>query len=71
MPKVFLHYPEHTFQAEALASLAGELTTIGLACEKLPGTPVVRSTVWVFAHEYRSTEAFIGGATSSQKQTLC
>jgi hypothetical protein len=36
MPKVFINYPEGTFSASALDALAGEITTIGRECEKLP-----------------------------------
>ena len=40
MPKVFISYPEGTFSEGALDALAEEITTAGLACEKLPDTPL-------------------------------
>ena len=67
MPKIFLHYPEDTFDLESLAALAEELTTIGLACEKLPNTPFVRSTVWIYMRAYGSGTVFVGGSKSSTK----
>jgi len=62
LPKIHLHYPEGAFNATTLNSLAEELTSIGLECERLPDTPFVRSTVWIYAREYASNRVFVGGA---------
>lgn len=67
MPKVFLHYPEGAFEATSLPALAEELTTTGLACEHLPNTPFVRSTVWIYAQEYASNRVFVGGQPSATR----
>ena len=61
MPKVFINYPEGTFSEDALAALAEEITTTGLACEKLPDTPYVRSNIWVYAKEYAAERVYHGG----------
>ena len=61
MPKVFINYPEGTFSASALDALAGEITTIGRECEKLPDTPYVRSNIWVYAREYGAGKVYHGG----------
>ena len=67
MPKVFINYPKGTFSAHALDSLAEEITTIGLECEKLPDTPYVRSNIWVYAREYSVDEVFHGGKPRGTK----
>jgi phenylpyruvate tautomerase PptA (4-oxalocrotonate tautomerase family) len=67
MPKVFIHYPEGTFSADALATLAEEITTVGLECEKLPDTPYVRSNIWIYAQEYSTASVFHAGKPGGTK----
>ncbi len=61
VPLIYMHYPEGTFTQDALRSLADELTTIGLDCEKLSNTPFVRSTTWIYANELPAASVFVGG----------
>jgi phenylpyruvate tautomerase PptA (4-oxalocrotonate tautomerase family) len=61
VPLIFMHYPKGTFSQAALISLADEITTIGLDCEKLPNTAFVRSTTWIYANELPPSSVFVGG----------
>ena len=61
MPLIFLHYPKGTFSEAALNALADQVTTIALQCEKLPNTPFVRSTTWIYAKELPLTSVFVSG----------
>ena len=46
MPKLIIHSPAGTFDARDRQRIAGALTTLGLDCEALPHSLMVRSTVW-------------------------
>ncbi|MEG3085607.1 hypothetical protein U1707_18355 [Sphingomonas sp. PB2P12] len=46
MPKLIIHSPAGTFDVADRQRVAGALTTLGLDCEALPSSPMVRSTVW-------------------------
>jgi phenylpyruvate tautomerase PptA (4-oxalocrotonate tautomerase family) len=61
MPLIYINCPENTFSAAAKDALADELTTIALAAEQLPDTPFVRSTVWIYIHEYPAATVYHGG----------
>ena len=67
MPKIYISYPTSAFSQAALDSLAEELTTIGLECEKLSDTPYVRSNIWVYANEYAAEKVFHGGKAGGTK----
>jgi len=62
MPKMFVHAPAGLFSAEAREQVAAELTELGLDCEKLPSTPFVKSTVWIYFTDYVPGMIFAGGA---------
>ena len=61
MPKIYINYPTGAFSKEALDSLAADITTAGLECEKLSDTPFVRSNIWVYANEYAAEKVYHGG----------
>jgi phenylpyruvate tautomerase PptA (4-oxalocrotonate tautomerase family) len=67
MPKIFINYPKGTFSDHALDALAEELTSAGLACEKLPDTPYVRSNIWVYSREYAAEKVYHGGKPGGTK----
>ncbi|WFU84402.1 tautomerase family protein [Bradyrhizobium sp. CIAT3101] len=65
MPKMFVHAPSGVFTAEARASVAAELTDLGMACERLDDTPAIRSGVWVLFAEHEPGSIFSGGRAAS------
>jgi phenylpyruvate tautomerase PptA (4-oxalocrotonate tautomerase family) len=67
MPLIYINCPESTFSAAAKDALADELTTIALATEQLPATPFVRSTVWIYIHEYPAATVYHGGKSAGTK----
>jgi 4-oxalocrotonate tautomerase family enzyme len=60
MPKLIIHSPAGTFDAAERQSVAGALTTLGLNCEALPSSPMVRSTVWTYFADYAADAVFMG-----------
>jgi phenylpyruvate tautomerase PptA (4-oxalocrotonate tautomerase family) len=62
MPLIYLHCPVETFSAAAKNKMAEELTTLALQVEGLPNTPFVRSTCWIYMHEYVAGSVYHGGA---------
>ena len=60
MPKMIIHAPAGTFDAAERQQVARELTQLGLDCEALPDSPLVRSTVWTYFAEYSSDAVFMG-----------
>ncbi|NDV87726.1 4-oxalocrotonate tautomerase [Aurantimonas aggregata] len=67
MPKMIIHAPEGTFDAVSRERLATALTVHGLACEALPDTAFVRSTVWVYFNDYPADAVFMGGKPATAK----
>ncbi|MCF0051691.1 hypothetical protein LXM25_16600 [Dyadobacter sp. LJ53] len=67
MPKIYINCPEGTFGKEAKPLLAQELTDIAIRVERLPDTPYVRSTVWIYLNEYRPDNVFHGGVPGGTK----
>ena len=61
MPKLIIHSPTGTFDAADRQRVADALTALGLNCEALPSSPMVRSTVWTYFSEYPANTAFMGG----------
>ena len=60
MPKLIIHSPIGTFDAADRQRIAGALTALGLACEGLPASPMVRSTVWTYFADYGADAVFMG-----------
>lgn len=60
MPKLIIHSPAGTFDAADRQQIAGALTKLGLDCEDLPQSPMVRSTVWTYFAEYQADAVFMG-----------
>ena len=65
MPKTFVHAPEGVFDADARGRVATKLTDLGLACERLPDTPEVRNSVWLFFTDHAPDAIFAGGRMAS------
>lgn len=61
MPKMMIHSPAGTFDAADRQRVAGALTGLGLDCEALPNSPMMRSTVWTYFAEYGADAVFMGG----------
>jgi phenylpyruvate tautomerase PptA (4-oxalocrotonate tautomerase family) len=60
MPKLIIHAPAGTFDAPDRQRVAGALMALGLDCEALPSSPMVRSTVWTYFTEYAADAVFMG-----------
>ncbi|HKN04692.1 MAG TPA: tautomerase family protein [Buttiauxella sp.] len=60
MPKLIIHSPAGTFDVSARQQIASALMTLGLDCEALPQSSLVRSTVWTYFAEYASDAVFMG-----------
>ena len=60
MPKMIIHSPAGTFDADDRRQVAKALTALGLECEALPRSAFVRSTVWTYFAEYAADAVFMG-----------
>ncbi len=60
MPKLIIHSAAGTFSAADRQRIAGALVVLGLDCERLPHSPMVRSTVWTYFAEYQADAVFMG-----------
>lgn len=60
MPKLVIHSPAGTFDAADRELVAAALMALGLDCEMLPSSPMVRSTVWTYFSEYPADTVFMG-----------
>jgi phenylpyruvate tautomerase PptA (4-oxalocrotonate tautomerase family) len=60
MPKLIIHSPAGTFDAADRQRVAAALMALGLNCEALPPSPMVRSTVWTYFAEYAAGAVFMG-----------
>ena len=67
MPLIYLHCPVETFTDTAKNEMAKELTTLALQVERLPDTPFVRSTCWIYMHEYAASGVYHGGTPATSK----
>jgi phenylpyruvate tautomerase PptA (4-oxalocrotonate tautomerase family) len=67
MPLIYVSCPDATFSAAAKDALAEELTSLALAAERLPATPFVRGTVWIYFHEYPAATVYHGGKSAGIK----
>lgn len=61
MPLIYVNYAAGTLSPAARDALAEELTDVALECERLPTTPFVKSTVWVYFNELPSDRIYHGG----------
>lgn len=62
MPKLIVHSPANTFGPAERQRVASALMELGLECEALPPSPMVRSTVWTYFAEYPADAVFMGDA---------
>lgn len=60
MPKLIIHAPAGTYDADDRRRIAGALTALGLNCEALPHSPMVRSTVWTYFANCPADAVFMG-----------
>ncbi|ETN41424.1 uncharacterized protein HMPREF1541_03359 [Cyphellophora europaea CBS 101466] len=67
MPLMYLSYTEGTFTPDALNQVVDQITRDGISLEKLPLTPWVHSTTWVFAREYPRAQVFHGGKSTGAR----
>ena len=67
MPFIKMHFPEGTFTSSALDALAAKVSKDGGDLEKLADDPFVRSTTWVYAHEYDPAKVYHGGKPGGTK----
>lgn len=67
MPKIIIHAPESTFDADARAGVAAELTDFALGCEALPKSPFMKSTVWTYFNACEADAVFMGGERAYAK----
>ena len=67
MPKIIIHSPAATFDAAGREGVARELTDFALDCERLPKSPFVKSTVWLYFNEYQGDAVFMGHEPASAK----
>jgi hypothetical protein len=66
VPKMFLHAPQGAFTAEARASVAAELSELGMACERLIDTPQIRAGIWVYFVEHAPDTVFRAGRQAAE-----
>jgi len=57
---MLIHSPAGTFDAADRQRVASALMTLGLDCERLPHSPLVRSTVWTYFSDYQADAVFMG-----------
>ena len=67
MPKMIVHAPAGTFDASARHQVATALTELGLACEALPPSPLMKSSVWTFFNDYAAGAVFMSGEPATLK----
>ena len=61
MPKMIVHAPAGTFDTSARQRIAVALTDLGLACEALPPSPLMKSSVWTYFSDHAADAVFMGG----------
>ncbi|RIX29945.1 tautomerase family protein [Amnibacterium setariae] len=69
MPKLFVRSTAGTFSHDARASVAAELTELGIACEELADRQEVREGVWVVFDEWSPETVFSAGRAAT-RQTI-
>lgn len=66
MPLIYVNYPSGALSPAVRDALAEELTDVALDCEKLPASPFVKSTTWVYFNELPPEQVYHGGQRSSR-----
>ena len=61
MPLMYVNYPEGTFTQEVIDKLGMQFTDYGEDAEKIPKTPYLFSTTWVYFRPYPKGLVFHGG----------
>ena len=61
MPLMYVNYPEGTFTQDAIDKLAMQFTEFGREAEKIPKTPYLFSTTFVYFRPYPKELVFHGG----------
>ncbi len=61
MPLIHVHYPAGTLSSAARDALAEDLSNIALDCEKLPASPFIKSTLWIYFNELPAEWVYHGG----------
>ncbi len=61
MPLMYVNYPEGAFMPDAINKLGLQLTDFGEDAEKIPKTPYLFSTTWVYFRPYPKELVFHGG----------
>ena len=69
MPKMIIHSPAGTFDAVDRQRAAGALMALGLGCEALPHSPMVRSTVWTYFTDYPADAVFMGNEPAACRRS--
>ena len=69
MPKMIVHAPAGTFDASARRQVATALTELGLACEALPPSPLMKSSVWTYFNDYPIDAVFMGAEPATLRVT--
>ena len=67
MPLIYINAPKGTFTRAAQNALAEEITNDALHGEKLPTTPFVKSTTWIYVREYDEDMVYHGGKPGGTK----
>ena len=67
MPKMIVHAPAGTFDAPARQRIAAALTELGLSCEALPPSPLMKSSVWTYFNDHAADAVFMGGEPATLK----
>lgn len=67
MPLIYVNYPASTLSPTVRDALAEALTDIALECEKLPASPFMKSTVWVYFNDLPSDRIYHGGKPGGTK----
>ena len=69
MPKMIVHAPAGTFDASARHQIAAALTELGLDCEALPQSPLMKSSVWTYFNDYPIDTVFMGAEPATLRVT--
>ena len=64
MPLMYVNYPEGTFTQDAIDKLASQFTNFGREAEKIPKTPYLFSTTFVYFRPYPRGLVFHGGKSA-------
>ncbi|MGO7180717.1 tautomerase family protein [Rhizobium brockwellii] len=68
MPKMFVHSVQGTFSRVARSQIAKALTDLGMRCENLIDSKLIRRGIWVFFDEHHPDSVFSGGEAVTAPQ---